>query len=292
MRIFGRDFDHLHEEHIQELFSLEREGAVYTDHWIDSLSDFRHIRIAFTPAEIQEYVRSLLAYDDFLAAGSPDHASDVSTIPRDIAKRADEYSLETIEGESLGPPWHCPAAFLGPELEALVCFTPESRRLILQEQGAQAFTTTVKRAVDALTPAIRRFGHREAHLQQWAITCEDDVRDLLYAMLRASLADIKPEEPVPSRAGRSTVADLLSQIARIAIEVKWVGKASDWKRIQDEIAVDIQSYGRHPDCHTIAFVIIDAAKAIPDPGLVQSQLSGPQVIDGKPIEILVFIREP
>lgn len=292
MRIFGYDFEHLDESHILELFSLEREGAIDTDHWIDSLSDFRHVRIAFSRPETEEYVRSMVAYDAFLAAGSPDRASEVSAIPEDIAERADNYAIETRDGEMLGPPWHCPAAFMGPDLETLVCFTPEARQVILEEQGTDALITTIKKAVDALTPAIRRFSHRESHLQSWPITCEDDVRDLLYAMLRASLSDIKPEEPVPSRAGRSTVADLLSQIARVAIEVKWIGKPSHWKRIQDEIAVDIQSYGRHPDCQTIVFIILDAAKAVPDPGLVQSQLSGDQVIDGKTIKILAFIREP
>ena len=161
MRIFGHDFNHLDESHVLELFSLEREGAIYTDHWIDSLSDFRHISIAFSNAEITEYVRSMVAYEAFLAAGSPDRASDVPAIPPDIAERADNYSIETRDGETLGPPWHCPAAFIGPDLEDLVCFTPESRRLILEQQGTEALITTIKKAVDALTPAIRRFSHRK-----------------------------------------------------------------------------------------------------------------------------------
>ncbi len=291
MRIFQYDFEFLPEEHIQDLLALQREGAVYTDQWIDAIGDFRHVRIRFSRAEIEEYVRSLWAYELFIRAGRPPRAADVPGIPDDIAGRADTYVLDRVDGSTWGPPYHCPAGFIGEDLESLVCFTPDSRREILEEQGKAALISTVKRAADALTPAMRLFGDREKHLTAWTIQCEDDVRDLLYAMLRASIADIKREEPVPSKALRSTVVDIFSETANLFIEVKWIGKKGRWKNVEDEIAIDIQAYGKHPHCETIVFVVVDAVRDIPDPALVQSQLSGGQTIGGKHIDIFVFIRD-
>jgi hypothetical protein len=111
----------LDEHHLEELFSLQREHAIYADHWIDELEDFRKVRIAFTGAEIKEYVRSPWAYELFLRAGRPKLAASVSEIPRDVATRADSYKEHLRYGRVIGPPWHCPAAFYGRGLELLVC---------------------------------------------------------------------------------------------------------------------------------------------------------------------------
>lgn len=290
MRIFGRDWIEIDEEAVRDLWSLEREGTIYTDHWQDHLNDFRHVQIKFTPEEIEEYVRSYGAYELFLRAGSPESASDVPEIPADIAERADSYVLRTGDGKMLGPPYHCPAAFLGDALEALVC--SNQRSVILEESGTKALLTTVKRALDALTPSIRLFNRREKGLATWSITREDDIRDLLYAILRASISDIQREESVPSRAGTHKFVDLCSKVARLFIEVKWISKTGTWKQIVKQINDDVQSYVAHPACGTLVFVIIDAAKDIPDPPLLEKELSGSQTIDDKGVEIFAFVREP
>src|SRR5450759_411437 len=105
MKAFGYEFAHLDESHVEDLQSLEREQAIYTDHWSDGFEDFRHVRIAMSDDEITEYFRSLVAYDMFLGS-SATLAKDVPGIPADVAARADAYHLETIDGELLGPPWH------------------------------------------------------------------------------------------------------------------------------------------------------------------------------------------
>jgi hypothetical protein len=289
MKIFGHNFLHIADSHLEDLLSLEREQAVYTDHWIDGLDDFRHVRIPFTEDEVKEFVRSMKAFDLF-AGSKARWARDVRGIPKDIANRADQYHGQLADGTKLGPPWHCAAGFMGHHIETLVCgFT--TRRQILEEHGIASFLSTIRRAADALTPAIRCFTSREKGLVSWRIRCEDDARDLLYAMLRASMSDIKREEPIPSRACTSKVADLHSHLAKTLIEVKWVGKRGQWKRLVDEVYVDVQTYGRHPDCRYLVFFILDDAKDIPDPHLVEQQLSGPQTIDDKTFQVVVFIRE-
>jgi len=291
LKIFGHDFINLDDFDLDGLRSLEREKAIYSDHWIDGLDDFRHVRIRFTDEEIAEYVRSMKALDLFLGVEAR-WARDVEGIPADIAARADAYyGYNSETGQKLGPPWHCSAAFIGRHLERIVCGMDKSRREILEEHGTAAFLNTIRRAVDALTPVLRCFANREKGLAAWPIAREDDVRDLLFAMLRASISDIRREEAVPSRAGVSRVADLRSSLAKTLIEIKWVKKGR-WRKILDEIYADIQTYGRHPDCRYLTFVIIDAARDIPDPHLVETELSGNQIIDSKNIRVMAYVREP
>ena len=40
MKIFDHDFEALDDSHIEDLLQLEREGAIYTDHWFDDLGGF------------------------------------------------------------------------------------------------------------------------------------------------------------------------------------------------------------------------------------------------------------
>lgn len=84
MNVFGHEFENLDEAHVYDLMSLEREKAVYSDHWIDGLNDFRHVRIVLADEEVREYVRRMIAFDRFLGS-SAEWASDVPGIPSDIA---------------------------------------------------------------------------------------------------------------------------------------------------------------------------------------------------------------
>jgi hypothetical protein len=290
MKMFGHDFQFLDDRHVQDLLSLEREGAIFCDRWFDDLGDFRPVRIALTDEDLAEYVRSMKAFDLFLGSGSK-WAKDVKGIPANIADRADVYQSTNKDGTKRGPPWHCAAGFMGSHLESVVCYGQPSSKVI-EKQGVAAFLNTISRAVDALTPSMRCFSSRERGLTNWPITCEDDVRDLLFAMLRAAIGDIRREEPIPSRGGTSKVVDLFSSIGKTLVEVKWIGKRGQWKRIQEQMHVDVQTYVRHPDCRNLVFVVIDAVRDIPDPHTFESELSGQQVIDDSPIDVVVYVREP
>ena len=290
MRIFGKDWTAVDHSVMEELWTLEREGAIYTEHWQEHLSDFRHVRIKFTDDEKEEYVRSLWAYEMFLRAGSPPFAKDVPDIPIDIATRADEYTLVLRDGHTEGPPYHCIAGFIGEHLEGLAC--TNERDEVVEELGKAALILTVKRSIDSLTPSIRLFKYREKGLANWTITCEDDIRDLLYVMLRASVSDLKREEPVRSRAGTYGIVDLYSEVARLFIEIKWIGQNGRWKQIIRQINDDIQLYIADSRCETLIFVIVDAAKDIPDPHVFENDLSKTQTIGGHSSDVMVFVREP
>ena len=289
---FGYKFTHIPDEIRSDLESLEREGVLYADQWVDELDDFRHVRILLTKEEAEEYARRSWAYELWLRAGQPTWARDTPGIDPDIAQDADSYVMHTVTGESFGPPFHCFAAFLGNHLEVISCTSPPDRTTIIELQGKESALFTLARAVQALTPTIRSFNHREKGLDQWQVTREDDVRDLLYVMLKPALFDLVKEEPTPSLANTHKFVDLCSKVARIFIEVKWIGRSKQWKRILDEIHTDIQAYPAHESCDTLVFIVVDSARDVPDPRLVEDELSGVQIIRGRKIDVRVFIVEP
>jgi hypothetical protein len=99
--IFGKNFGMVSDSQVSDLRTLERESAIYSDHWIDAIGDFRHVRIQFTPDEVKEYVRSMYSIELWLRAGKPTPVSEVKGIPEDIARRADKYEMVTRDGKLL-----------------------------------------------------------------------------------------------------------------------------------------------------------------------------------------------
>lgn len=284
---FGRTFTHIPDHVRQDLSTLERECAVYTDHWIKEVGDFRHVRIDFTPEERSEFARRSWAYELFLRA-EPTWAAEVPEIDEDIARDADSYSVKTTDGREFKPPYHCFAAFLGRHLESLIC-TRTERQTIIQLEGREKALFEVKRAIHSLTATIRSFNHREKGLKPWTISCEDDVRDLLYVMLRPTIFDIGKEEAIPSKAGTHKYADLCSNSVPFLLELKWIGRKGSWKKKIDEIYVDIQSYATHPASETMFFVIVDDVRDIPDPRKLERELTGRQTIGGRQTEVVLLV---
>ena len=288
---FGKEFTHIPEHVRQDLETLERECAIYADHWIEEVGDFRHVRIDFTLVEREEFARRSWAYELFLRADGPMWAAETPGIDEDIAKDADSYTMRLKDGTELPPPYHCFAAFLGDHLEELSCSRTD-RETVIDLAGRDALIFEVKRSVETLTATIRSFNNREKGLAAWSITCEDDVRDLLYVMLRPRIFDIKKEEAIPSKAGTHKFADLCSKSVPFLMELKWIDKKASWKRKIEEIYVDIQSYVTHPASQYLFFVVVDAVRDIPDPRQFEAELSGVQTIDGRQAKVQVIVCEP
>jgi hypothetical protein len=289
---FGYVFTHVPEHVRDDLVSLEREGAVYSDQWVEELGDFRHVRIGFTEEECKDFARRSWAYELWIRASMPELVRDTPGINQDIASEADSYVMHTCDGESFGPPYHCFAAFLGKHLEALTCGMLDERRKVIEFAGKEALLYEVRRVIRTLTPTIRSFNTREKGLSPWTVAREDDVRDLLYVMLRPLVFDITKEEAVPSRAGTHKFVDLCSKAVKLMIEVKWIARSGQWKRIVEQIHIDTQSYIAHPACETLIFVVVDSARDIPDPRNLEEELSGEQTIAGTPVNVRVFVAEP
>ncbi len=284
---FGRTFTHIPDEVRQDLQTLEREGAVYTDHWIDELGDFRHVRIDFTPEERGDFARRMWAYELFLRSDAP-WASKVPGIDKDVALDADSYAPVVTDEGDLNPLHHCIAAFLGGHLEDLVCSGSE-RQTVIDLKGKEAALFEVRRACQSLTATIRSFNKREKGLDPWTITREKDVRDLLYVMLRPRIFDLIKEEPIPSQAGTSKVVDLCSNAVPFLLELKWIGRSGMRNRKIREIYEDIQTYAKHPASRTIFFVIVDSIRDIQDPRQLEQELTAQQTIDGKRMDVVLYV---
>ena len=286
----NNEFTHIPDHVRQNLETLTRECVVYTDFWIDEIGDFRHVRIDFTADEREDFFRRSWAYELFLRADSPTWASETPGIDAQVAKDADTYSVHLVDGTEIPPPYHCFAAFLGKHLEQLTC-TKTDRVTIIDKTGRELILFEVNRTIKTLTSTIRSFNKREKGLKTWEITCEKDVRDLLYVMLRPRIFDLTKEEPIPSRAGSHKFADLCSKSVPFLIELKWIGKEGSWKRKIDDTHIDKQSYVSHQACDNLFFVIVDAVKDIPDPQQVAEDLTGVQTIDGRRVDIRTIVCE-
>jgi hypothetical protein len=128
--------------------------------------------------------------------------------------------------------------------------------------------------IRGLPRAMQPLIHRRKDATTLSFRSEYDVQDLLHAMLRPWVQDIRPEEFTPSYAGTSTRMDFLLPKQRTVIEVKMVRDRAHARKIGDELTIDIDHYRAHPECDTLWCVIYDPDKHITNaPGLV-SDLEG------------------
>jgi len=129
-----------------------------------------------------------------------------------------------------------------------------------------------------LLKGLRRAMHPLAHRRKGAValsfSTEYDVQDLLHALLRPWVADIRPEEFTPSYAGSSTRMDFLLPAHRVVLELKFVRDGNHAKKIGDELIIDIDHYRRHPDCNTLWCVVFDPNHLLQNAEGLKNDLEG------------------
>ncbi|MGB3243271.1 MAG: hypothetical protein WBB25_01950 [Sulfitobacter sp.] len=103
---------------------------------------------------------------------------------------------------------------------------------------------------------------------------EYDVQDLLHALLRPWVSDVRPEEFTPSYAGSSTRMDFLLPDYKLVIETKIVRNKQHGMKIGDELIIDIDHYRMHPECKILWCVIYDPSNFIQNVGGLIGDLSG------------------
>src|SRR5205814_9592547 len=89
---FGREFTHIPEHVRQNLDTLDRESAIYSDQWIEEIGDFRHLRIRFTDDERVEFARRFWAFELFIRAGHLNWARTTPWVEPHIVSEAETYS--------------------------------------------------------------------------------------------------------------------------------------------------------------------------------------------------------
>ncbi len=133
-----------------------------------------------------------------------------------------------------------------------------------------------------LRRAMHPLTHRRKGSQSLSFGAEYDVQDLLHALLRPWVADIRPEEFTPSYAGTSTRMDFLLPKHRTVIELKLVRDRAHGKKIGEELIIDIEHYRRHSQCDSLWCVIYDPDHLLTNVAGLKNDLEGERsTVDGR-----------
>lgn len=154
---------------------------------------------------------------------------------------------------------------------------------------------TVEEVIGIVVRGLRRamhpLTHRRKGSQPLSFGNEYDVQDLLHALLRPWVSDIRPEEFTPSYAGTSTRMDFLLPAHDLVIETKIVRDRAHAKRIGDELIVDIEHYRRHQKCHALWCVIYDPDHLITNAEGLRNDLQGTRSSSDGKVEVKVLVLQ-
>jgi hypothetical protein len=128
--------------------------------------------------------------------------------------------------------------------------------------------------VRGLPRAMYHLQHRRKGATSLTFLSEYDIQDLLHALLRPWISDVRPEEYTPSYAGSSTRMDFLLADHSLVIETKLVRDKQQAVRIGDELILDIDHYRAHPGCSILWCVIYDPNHYIQNVGGLVRDLEG------------------
>jgi REase_DpnII-MboI len=140
-----------------------------------------------------------------------------------------------------------------------------------------------------LRRAMHPLTHRRKGAQSLSFSTEYDVQDLLHALLRPWVADIRPEEFTPSYAGSSTRMDFLLPKHKIVLELKFVRDHNHAKKIGDELIVDINHYQLHPDCDHLWCVVFDQDHLLPNSEGLKTDLEGQRSTKDGTVHVRVLV---
>jgi hypothetical protein len=139
-----------------------------------------------------------------------------------------------------------------------------------------------------LRRAMHPLTHRRKAAAPLTFSSEYDIQDLLHALLRPWVLDIRPEEFTPSYAGSSTRMDFLLPAHKTVIEMKLVRDAAHAKRIGDELIIDIDHYRKHPGCEILWCVVYDPEHSVRNPESLKDLEGSRKSKDGT-VEVKVLI---
>lgn len=137
----------------------------------------------------------------------------------------------------------------------------------------------------AMQPLI----HRRKGAQPLQFTSEYDIQDLLHALLRPWISDIRPEEFCPSYAGSNTRMDFLLPTHNLVIEIKRVRDKAHAYKVSDELIIDIEHYRKHQKANHLWCVIYDPNLFISNPKGMISDLEGQRSMPEGNINVKVIV---
>jgi len=121
--------------------------------------------------------------------------------------------------------------------------------------------------------------------QSFFIADEHNLQNLFLALLKVFWDDVRPEEPTPSYAGKSSRADFLIKSQQIMVELKMTRRGLADKKIGDELIIDIDRYKKHPDCKTLFCFVYDPGLRLKNAFGIEDDLSGKR--EGIDVKVVV-----
>jgi hypothetical protein len=133
---------------------------------------------------------------------------------------------------------------------------------VLSKEPHEPAANPVESDVDLILGLARRFHESVISLRKHphngtivAINDEWDCQYLFRAILAAYIPDVRDEEWNPSVAGSSARCEFFLKPLRTMVELKYVRKATDAKKIKSELATDLLDYGKNAQVdHVICLV--------------------------------------
>lgn len=293
--VFGHRFVDL-PGNIEDLITLEKEGAIYSHFWNEDEKTFGYYRIPFLPAEIYQFVEAHVAkqeFDSALKAGASFEEALAKIANQDIAQRVrcyGNYGHSRLRDGNEDDIRGCAASFYPPEMEALVCGLRHDRYEPLPDLAKLDKPSLLIQILDYFPVLARSTASRKHGRQNYVIENEYDVQDLLYVAVRGVFDDARTEEWTPKHAASSKRIDIVVPSAETVIETKMIRNASHARSIADELKIDIESYHCHAVCKHLLALVYDPHAHIVDPNLIMTDLSGHRVKGDRRFDVRVLVR--
>jgi len=133
--------------------------------------------------------------------------------------------------------------------------------------------------IEAVTKIVERFPRTLAALTNrrqgrgaYQISDEQDVQDLLHAVLVSTFDEVEREVTTLKFAGGSDRIDFLLTKEEVGIEVKFVREKRTFRDIREEMFGDITAYFAHPKCKSLVVFVYDPGRLIENPDGVRRDL--------------------
>lgn len=120
---------------------------------------------------------------------------------------------------------------------------------------------------------VERLQHRQRSRPAVDVKDEYDVQDLLYAVLKLSFDDIRPEEWTPSYAGNSSRVDFLLPGERMVIEAKMTRANLGQREVVDQLTIDRARYEKAPNVDHLVCIVYDPMRRCNNPAAIERDLA-------------------
>ena len=160
-----------------------------------------------------------------------------------------------------------------------------------QKEGSKpsSLEELLRIVIRGLPRAMQPLIHRRKGSQPLCFSSEYDIQDLLHALLRPWISDIRPEEFSPSCAGSNTRMDFLLPVHNLVIETKRVRDKGHASKVGDELIIDIEHYRKHPNADHLWCVIYDPELYISNPKGLVNDLEGSRSTPEGKVNVKVII---